>query len=157
MRSRIEKFIEAEQVTAAEFADKIGVQRSSVSHVLNGRNNPSFQFIQKILEAYPQINSRWLLTGNGEIYATSPAKQQKNENYEHENDLFSTIESSPEPVYNQQKPQEQAIAESPINKQEQQLTSNELHSGHTTINDRTVVRVLIFYNDHTFEDFRPAK
>ena len=68
MKDRILKFIDSEKLTAAEFADKIGVQRSNVSHVLNGRNNPGFGFIQKVLESFPSINSRWLITGEGDMY-----------------------------------------------------------------------------------------
>ena len=68
MRERILKFIEISGYTAARFADDIGVQRSSVSHILSGRNNPSFDFIQKILLKYKQINAEWLLLGMGDIF-----------------------------------------------------------------------------------------
>lgn len=71
MKDRILKFLESEHISPAEFADKIGVQRSSMSHILNGRNYPSAAFIQKMLQAYPTVNSRWLLIGDGKmnIYA----------------------------------------------------------------------------------------
>jgi transcriptional regulator with XRE-family HTH domain len=67
MKDRITQFLKSEKISPAEFADKINVQRSSVSHVLNGRNYPSASFIQKMLSAYPQLNSRWLLLGEGTI------------------------------------------------------------------------------------------
>jgi transcriptional regulator with XRE-family HTH domain len=67
MKDRIVTFIENKGFLPAEFADQIGIQRSSLSHVLNGRNNPGFSFIQKILTTYPQINSRWLITGEGNM------------------------------------------------------------------------------------------
>lgn len=65
MKERILQFLEAEKISPAEFADKIGVQRSSMSHILNGRNYPSATFIQKMLKVYPLVNSRWLLIGDG--------------------------------------------------------------------------------------------
>lgn len=65
MKERILKFLESERISPAEFADKIGVQRSSMSHILNGRNYPSASFIQKMLQAYPYLNSRWLMIGVG--------------------------------------------------------------------------------------------
>lgn len=71
MKDRILQFLAAEKLSAAEFADKIGVQRSSISHILNGRNYPSANFIQKMLMAFPDLNSRWLLIGNGAMYMDS--------------------------------------------------------------------------------------
>lgn len=68
MKDRILNFLESEHISPAEFADKIGVQRSSMSHILNGRNQPSATFIQKMLHVYPLINSRWLLIGDGNMY-----------------------------------------------------------------------------------------
>jgi transcriptional regulator with XRE-family HTH domain len=50
---------------ASSFAEKIGVQRSSISHVLSGRNKPSLDFVMKVLKAYPDVNMYWLLNGKG--------------------------------------------------------------------------------------------
>lgn len=68
MNTRIQKFIEAEGLTAARFADAIGVQRSNVSHVLSGRNKPGFDFIEKMLRKFPELNSEWLILGKGNMY-----------------------------------------------------------------------------------------
>jgi len=50
-------------LTPSAFADKIGVQRSNVSHVLSGRNKPSLDFLEKILIHFPRVNAHWLITG----------------------------------------------------------------------------------------------
>jgi transcriptional regulator with XRE-family HTH domain len=50
-------------LSASEFADRIGVQRSSVSHILSGRNKPSIDFLEKILNVFPDIDTTWLITG----------------------------------------------------------------------------------------------
>lgn len=50
-------------LTNASFADRVGVQRSSISHVMAGRNKPSLDFIQKTLLAFPRVNAQWLITG----------------------------------------------------------------------------------------------
>src|SRR4030066_1678355 len=68
MKDRIIKFLTQENLSATKFADEIGVQRSSISHILSGRNNPSFDFIQKILTRYRNLNSEWLLLGSGPMY-----------------------------------------------------------------------------------------
>ena len=77
MKDRITQILKREGISPAEFADRIGVQRSSVSHVLNGRNYPSASFIQKMLEVYRTLNSRWLLLGEGPMFDTkSPPAEE---------------------------------------------------------------------------------
>ncbi len=68
MNERILKILENEKLTAAKFADRIGVQRSSISHIISGRNKPSFDFIAKTIESFPEINAEWLINGKGNIY-----------------------------------------------------------------------------------------
>ena len=68
MKERLIQLLDLEQLTPSKFADIIGVQRSSVSHVISGRNNPSFDFIQKTLTAFPGLNAEWLIVGQGSMY-----------------------------------------------------------------------------------------
>ncbi|MEI6679635.1 MAG: helix-turn-helix transcriptional regulator [Mariniphaga sp.] len=72
MKDRITQLLASEGISPAEFADKIGVQRSSISHVLNGRNYPSASFIQKILVSYKTLSPRWLLLGEGSMFEAKP-------------------------------------------------------------------------------------
>ena len=74
MKDRIVQFLVSEKISPAEFADKIGVQRSSMSHILNGRNHPSASFLQKMLQVYPLLNPRWLMIGDGEMNLPLPDK-----------------------------------------------------------------------------------
>src|SRR5690606_15179053 len=68
---RLQKIMEFYNESAAAFADKIGVQRSSISHILSGRNKPSLDFILKILAVYPDVELYWLLNGKGSFPVTS--------------------------------------------------------------------------------------
>ena len=79
MKDRFKQILEHLGASASEFADKLGVQRSAVSHILSGRNNPSLEFLQKVLIHYPQISPDWLLLGTGNITRDSSvsAIQQK--------------------------------------------------------------------------------
>ena len=52
-------------ITAGELADHLEVQRSNISHILNGRNKPGALFLERFLRAFPEIDARWLLTGEG--------------------------------------------------------------------------------------------
>lgn len=64
---RLQKVIEYYDETASSFAEKIGVQRSSISHILSGRNKPSLDFIMKVLHTYPKVELYWLLNGKGQF------------------------------------------------------------------------------------------
>ncbi len=73
MKDQIKEILKKENLSSSQFADKIGVQRSSVSHVISGRNKPGFDFIMKILDAFPGINAEWLMRGSGDMYGKSHA------------------------------------------------------------------------------------
>lgn len=62
---RLQKVIEYYGESAAGFAEKIGVQRSSISHILSGRNKPSLDFVMKVIHSYPEVELYWLLNGKG--------------------------------------------------------------------------------------------
>lgn len=62
---RIEKVMQSESMTSGQFAQEIGIQNSTLSHILNNRNNPSLDVMKKILNRFPNINSEWLILGQG--------------------------------------------------------------------------------------------
>jgi transcriptional regulator with XRE-family HTH domain len=147
MKDRIIKFITSEGLTATRFADEIGVQRSSVSHILSGRNNPSFEFIQKILNRYRNINAEWLIQGNGAMYKkneTIPATDTltlKNPVQTDENQL--NLFKNPTPPQNLSSTEEVKINTSSI-----QINSEP---------SRKVEKIVLFYSDKTFDEFFPSK
>jgi transcriptional regulator with XRE-family HTH domain len=63
MEDRFKLLLEQLRLSPSEFADKIGIQRSSVSHIFSGRNKPSIDFLEKILNVFPEIDVTWLITG----------------------------------------------------------------------------------------------
>ncbi len=65
MNDRIALVIKAKNISPSQLADELDVQRSGVSHILNNRNKPSLEFIQKLLKSYPEISTEWLLFGEG--------------------------------------------------------------------------------------------
>lgn len=67
MKDRIKKYMDYKSISAGELSSLIEVQRSNISHILNGRNLPGATFIEKLLMAFPDLNARWLMTGKGEM------------------------------------------------------------------------------------------
>ena len=68
---RLQKVIEFYGESASSFAEKIGVQRSSISHILSGRNKPSLDFVLKVLSSFPEVELYWLMNGKGQFPSTS--------------------------------------------------------------------------------------
>ncbi|WP_299100180.1 helix-turn-helix transcriptional regulator [uncultured Winogradskyella sp.] len=75
---RLQKVIDFYNETASSFAEKIGVQRSSISHILSGRNKPSLDFVMKVLHSYPEVELYWLMNGKGNF--PSDLKNSENQN-----------------------------------------------------------------------------
>ena len=74
---RLQKIIDFYGESASSFAEKVGVQRSSISHILSGRNKPSLDFVLKILSTYPEVELYWLLNGKGSFPASNNILHQE--------------------------------------------------------------------------------
>ncbi|HLO92179.1 MAG TPA: helix-turn-helix transcriptional regulator [Lentimicrobium sp.] len=93
MNSRISLVLKAKNISPAQLADELGVQRSGISHILNARNKPSLDFIQKLLKRYPDISMSWLMFGDGPMMVPYPNEVFKKDQYEAKPaviDLFSS-------------------------------------------------------------------
>jgi DNA-binding XRE family transcriptional regulator len=86
---RLEIILDYFSLNASSFADKIGVQRSSMSHLLSGRNKPSLDFILKIIDIFPEVDLYWILNGSGSFPKIREESFLKNE------ELIEDLNSSP--------------------------------------------------------------
>lgn len=170
MNERIILFMKVKNLSAAELADEIGVQRSAVSHLLSGRNNPSLGFMQKILEHYPDVRSEWLIMGKGSMFHSKgeieinqdPMQATKGSIRNAEPDLFdSPIDD------NVIEEVSDSILDEPISnimqKNEGALTDGEnsdkakIHqSAAIDANNESVEMIVVFMTDGTFKTYRPA-
>ncbi|WP_353777551.1 helix-turn-helix domain-containing protein [Winogradskyella sp. 3972H.M.0a.05] len=73
---RLQKVIDFYGESGSSFAEKIGVQRSSISHILSGRNKPSLDFVMKVLSSYPEVELYWLMNGKGKFPSTVEAEKK---------------------------------------------------------------------------------
>jgi transcriptional regulator with XRE-family HTH domain len=71
-KERLDQILSHYEMTASAFADAIGVQRSSISHLLSGRNKPSLDFVLKVVREFPEVNLYWLLNGKGVFPESAP-------------------------------------------------------------------------------------
>ena len=72
MIDRINLLLKAKNISARQFAEEIGIQPSGMSHILSGRNNPSLDFVMKVVRRWPEVNINWLMFGKGEMFAGAP-------------------------------------------------------------------------------------
>jgi len=75
MHERLKNWMESEGLKSSALADSIGVNRATISHILTGRNKPSIDFLEKLLNVYPNINANWLISGIG--YMQDNMKQKE--------------------------------------------------------------------------------
>lgn len=85
---RLKKVLEYYQLSASSFAEQIDVQRSSISHLLSGRNKPSLDFVLKVLENFKEVELYWLLNGKGSF----PKNEVPKEKIDFPSNLFSTVD-----------------------------------------------------------------
>lgn len=153
MKVNLQALMDRFEVNAAQFAEKIGVQRSSISHFLSGRNNPSLDVIRKILMAYPQIDAEWLLSGEGDMIKNDfykPPLEEKEIPSTNQN-LFSILKDEEEAPYNLK--QSTVETEVPNNQENNSTKSENSDKPHQTKVE--VERVLIFYQNGTFKEYFP--
>lgn len=148
MEKRIIELMKHYGLSPAQFADKIGVQRSSISHILSGRNKPSYDFLQKITTVFTDIDANWLLNGVGSI----DKLVEKTISNITEQDLFSQQLSTKEPLKKQIEKQSinQQIPVEPHEVKERQVVENSNKIIEFT-NVNSVKQIILIYENNTFE------
>jgi len=138
MKERILEFLKAENKSSAQFAEEIGVQPSGISHILSGRNNPSLDFVLKMLDKYKYLSTEWLLFGRGQMYNSNQNADLFNDNSRNDTsevkmltNVISNTDLTPD-------------NDTVIKKSDQIKTSG-------------VVKIVWFYANNTFREFFPEK
>ena len=125
---RLQKIFNYYDLSAAAFADAVNVGRSSISHILSGRNKPSLDFVLKIVQTYPEVELYWLLNGTGKFPGNL------------------TVEDKPATATAPAPPKTE------INAVNRQLPPEQI-SPPIASAGRSIQKIVIFYKDGTFEAF----
>jgi len=149
---RLEIILDYYTLNASSFADKIGVQRSSMSHLLSGRNKPSLDFVMKIMEIFPDVDLYWILNGTGSFPKTdSQALNSKEE-------IFSEIIKSPAPISsNENFMGEDLFSEISSKGNEKSETRNlvQVKNSNLISEEGEIERIVFFYKNGTFKVYIP--
>ncbi len=146
MKERILAFLQSENKSYAQFAEEIGVQPSGISHILSGRNNPSLDFVMKMLHKYPSLSAEWLLFGHGAIYK-----------YTSQPTLFDIpltgdVSEATHTGGGETPPEDSSFIVSP------ETSSESDNPGHdeSGTGEKVLTKVLLFYSDKTCTEYKPS-
>ena len=132
-RDRLEQVIESEQMTAKQFAAEVGIQAGTISNILSGRNNPSLDVMQRVLNRFRTLSSDWLILGVGSMYRKNGEGP--------DNALFDI------------RPDEPVIpAAEPTDRRPDEPQLPLAATAPNTAPNKKVEKIIIFYSDGTFEE-----
>ena len=149
MNERLKQFLSMENLSPARFADIMGIQRSGISHLLAGRNKPSFEFIQKMMTAYPDINYEWLILGKGRPYKSDrqPALPSG------PTDLFADSSDASTDATAEITPESQLfIEENPASEPAENRVFDDRATPALPKSSKKIARIIVFFNDGTYEE-----
>jgi transcriptional regulator with XRE-family HTH domain len=151
MIDRIKDLMEKKNLTSTQFSDEIGIQRSSLSHVLSGRNKPSLDFMLKVKERFPEINLDWLLLGSGKMFV-----EDKNGPITNSSEIDENIKTENRELDFQRKITDQMLREEDkklIMARSEEPASYGKNSGTT---EKQPEKIIMFYPDQTFLVYHPT-
>ena len=153
MKDRIIKIMQKEEMSAVQFAEKIEISPSSLSHILNGRNKPSLEVVMKIHKACTYVNLLWLLYGEGEM------ENQENAPVLEDSAISGMMMYGESPIFASNG------TEDGENRKEMQLKSPVFAPKEIVREEvkyvekpaRKITEIRIFFDNGTYETFRPDK
>ena len=154
IKERIKKLMEHEQMTAAAFADSIGVAQATISHTLGDRNKyPSTDFIMRLHERFNYISLDWLLTGKGEMISNESNNSTTQENLDYS--LFNTSNAilpmnTPGKMENRKETSIGTPLTATKDIVKQEVIYKELPA-------RKITEIRVFFDDNTYQIFKPEK
>lgn len=148
---RLEIILDYYSLNASSFADKIGVQRSSLSHLLSGRNKPSLDFVLKILEVFPDIDLYWILNGKGSFPKNSAEQQTAGKATEPLNEKNSTTLFN-EPISAQDLFSENQIPDPVLISGSKKIENQNFNKQNDS---EEIDKIVVFYKNGTFKSYRP--
>lgn len=140
--------MEKENLTPARFADQLQINRAIISHILNGRNNPSLDVVTKILDEMDYISPEWLLKGTGHMYKEG----HHAESLPVEPDLFRS-----EVINQRERPEDVEKRQETLFKPTVSTTQNAEYKQFEPpkTENKKITQIIIYYSDNTFEIFNP--
>lgn len=154
IKDRIRIIMEREKVPPRVFAETIGVQQSTLSHILNDRNKPSLEVVMKVHQTYNYVNLEWLLYGKGEMMATSVDSVSSTSSGDYQPSLFdeNPLNSSQKTIVPEN---HKEMALGTVENATKEIVKQEIR--YIEKPARKITEIRIFFDDNTYETFKPEK
>jgi transcriptional regulator with XRE-family HTH domain len=146
--------MESQGLTPSELADSIGIQRSNLTHVLKGRNNPSFPFIEKLLKKYPKLSAKWLIMGEGGMMEGKPVLPASL----FDNSFENTENKTNQLTFAEEKKTQNTVSEpqKSTEKSENRLIKDQ-NIDTNQAKEKSIEKIIVFYADQTFKIYHPSE
>jgi len=130
--NRLQKILDYYSISATELSNQISFNRSTISHLLSGRNKPSLDFVMKVLQKFPEVELYWLLNGKG----TFPSKKMSSTTA---SSILQNEVKNPTPIKNETEVVPSSFNSSDISK---------------SFSEDEIDRIIIFFKDGSFKSFK---
>ena len=153
MKERLTELIQLLGLTPTQFANAIGVQRSTLQHVLSGRNEASLKIVTSIHQSFPDVSLEWLLYGRG-LALTSPAIiPDDGQTSRNDENLIFSMEEMGSAEFQNLRDMTQRRSKLHSDAEQQTLTNEKISEN--TKEKRHIKEVVIFFEDGTYQKFKP--
>ena len=145
MNTRLQQFLAAENITQAQLADSLDVARAGVSHIIAGRNKPSYDFLSALLHHYPSLNAEWLMLGKGKMYKDLQEKTVEKIQEQPAGLLFDDFDEIVEEKSDAQHSES-------VNIHSTNKINNLDNAMQSIVKQRNVKKIIVLYDDATIQE-----
>lgn len=177
MREKMLDLMKNEGLKPSQLAEMLEINPAGISHILAGRNKPGFDLLQKILRRFPQISPDWLLLDKGSMYRADKTTEilpissglgseigngagrsdSRRESDFFQTDIFSSASTAAKTNSNSPGNSGTPAAQQTVERETGSIPIGSVNSGSNLQNASTVARIVIFYDDQTFETYAPTR
>lgn len=151
-RERLMKLMETEGLNAKQFANEVGIQAGTISNIVNGRNKPSLEVLQKVLHRFRTVSSDWMVLDSGSMYRPIGEAQSRT--------LFDGLPVEPPMIVPDEKRDEEKneTAQEEYNYADVKEQQNKVSPGARgeAIRHRKIEKIVVFFDDGTYEQLLPG-
>ncbi len=153
-RERLMKLMETEGLNAKQFANEVGIQAGTISNIVNGRNKPSLEVLQKVLHRFRTVSSDWMILDSGSMYR--PIGEQQSHT------LFDELPVEPPMIVHDESGRDEEKNETAQEhnyagvKEQQNKVSPAGGARGEAIRNRKIEKIVVFFDDGTYEQLLPG-
>lgn len=164
INERIGLILKEKKLTANEFAASLEVRSSNISHIITGRNKPSFDFLEKLSSVFPDISTLWLIKGDGDMYLSDNKDEDKIEQKEEDTHTVVVNNINKEPnislqanLFGEIEPLEKSLPK--VKKTDLIMKGGFMETENKVVtkveSSKKISSIIVYYSNGSFEELVP--